>query len=532
VKNLNQQERKLRGAYYTPPAIAKFLTHWAIRSPKDEVLEPSCGDGTFVAAASQMIGKEGGITGIEISSEEAELASSKGGSNTTIICGDAFSWWHSCNAKGKYDAVIGNPPFIRYQDFKRDQRELALGLMVQEGLKPSKLTNAWMPFVVMATQALREGGRLAFVLPAELFQVGYAAQLREYLTRKYDKIRLITFKQRVFEGIQQETILFLGERRDCKSAMIGLADLKDSSELDSLSVDQVCGIATDLNHKHEKWIQYYLNNKEIHLLRELSASADIPRLSDFADVNVGIVTGRNSFFVMNQEVANNLALAEWCAPIIGRSFHIPGLLFNLPELEALRSDNCQVFLLKLEYTNKSTLPAEALKYIEWGENEGYHRGYKCKIRLPAWWKIPSWWIPDGFMLRQIHTAPKIVANSTGATTTDTVHRVRAHLGVDIDQIASASVNSMTLAFSEIYGRSYGGGVLELEPREAVNLPFPRICHDLDIDKVDELSRTARLPDLIDVVDGETLEPMGLTMSEGTMLRNIWDKLSSRRHARK
>lgn len=451
------QERKLRGAYYTPPSIAKFLTNWAIRTPKDEVLEPSCGDGTFVAEAAQAIGKNGGITGIEISPTEARLASDKGGPNTTIICSDAFSWWHSYGAKGKYDAVIGNPPFIRYQDFKRDQRELALNLMIQEGLKPSKLTNAWMPFVVMATQALKDRGRLAFVLPAELFQVGYAAQLREYLTKKYDKIHLVTFKKRIFDEIQQETILFLGERKDCKSAVISLADLTDSNQLDSITIGQNGGIPSDLDHSQEKWTQYYLSKKEIQLLRELSNSPDIPRVSSFADVNVGIVTGRNSFFVINPEQAEGLGLGASCVPIVGRSFHIPGLQFTSSELRQLQSENLKVLLLKLEHLSRSTLPARARSYIEEGESKGYHLGYKCKIRLPAWWKIPSWWIPDGFMLRQIHTTPKIVANSTRATATDTVHRVRAHVGVDIEQIASASINSMTLAFSEIYGRSYGGG---------------------------------------------------------------------------
>ena len=66
-----QQEWKLRGAYYTPTAIAEFLTNWAIRNPKDKILEPSCGDGTFIAAASKLIGEDGAITGIEIAPKEA-----------------------------------------------------------------------------------------------------------------------------------------------------------------------------------------------------------------------------------------------------------------------------------------------------------------------------------------------------------------------------------------------------------------------------------------------------------------------------
>ena len=44
--------------------------------------------------------------------------------------------------------------------------------------------------------------------------------------------------------------------------------------------------------------------------------------------------------------------------------------------------------------------------------------------------------------------------------------------IDPRVLAAASINSVTFAFSEVMGRSYGGGVLELEPREAEPLPFP------------------------------------------------------------
>ncbi len=46
-------ENKLRGGYYTSSAIADWLCAWAIRSPKDRVLEPSCGDGAFLVLLCQ-----------------------------------------------------------------------------------------------------------------------------------------------------------------------------------------------------------------------------------------------------------------------------------------------------------------------------------------------------------------------------------------------------------------------------------------------------------------------------------------------
>src|ERR1039458_8041915 len=44
---------KLRGGYYTSPEVASWLCSWAIRSVKETVLEPSCGNGVFLTAAAR-----------------------------------------------------------------------------------------------------------------------------------------------------------------------------------------------------------------------------------------------------------------------------------------------------------------------------------------------------------------------------------------------------------------------------------------------------------------------------------------------
>jgi adenine-specific DNA-methyltransferase len=56
-------KQKLRGGYYTPQPIADFLAHWAIRSPNDTVLEPSCGDGSMLSAAAKTLIKHGTVPG-------------------------------------------------------------------------------------------------------------------------------------------------------------------------------------------------------------------------------------------------------------------------------------------------------------------------------------------------------------------------------------------------------------------------------------------------------------------------------------
>lgn len=108
--------------------------------------------------------------------------------------------------------------------------------MREEGLKPTKLTNAWVPCVVASTVAARDGGRVGLVLPAELLQVSYAAQLRDYLISHYRRITLITFERLIFDGVTQEVVLFLGVKGN-GPAEIRTVHLKDAQSLGTAKLD-------------------------------------------------------------------------------------------------------------------------------------------------------------------------------------------------------------------------------------------------------------------------------------------------------
>src|SRR5438067_6111273 len=218
--------QKLRGGYYTPQPIADFLANWAIQTPDREILEPSCGDGMLLEAAVQRLIHCGAertsidnlAQGIELVPEEAQKASKRimainDGKPASIDTGDFFTICQTYLAKDRFfDAIIGNPPFIRYQNFPENQRSMAFYLMQRAGLHPNRLTNSWVPFLVAATLLLKKTGRLAMVIPAELLQVNYAAELRYFLTNYYSYLTLVTFKKLVFNGIQQEVVILLSEK--------------------------------------------------------------------------------------------------------------------------------------------------------------------------------------------------------------------------------------------------------------------------------------------------------------------------------
>lgn len=84
-------------------------------------------------------------------------------------------------------------------------------IMRSSGLKPNKLTNIWVPFVVAATELLKSKGKLAMVLPAEILQVNYAAQLRAYLTDRFESTDIIACNDLFFENAEQEVVLLLAD---------------------------------------------------------------------------------------------------------------------------------------------------------------------------------------------------------------------------------------------------------------------------------------------------------------------------------
>ncbi len=366
------------------------------------------------------------------------------------------------------------------------------------------------------------------VVPAEVMQVNYASELRAFLVDELSELTVVTFKRLVFEGILQEVVLLLGVRGQ-GPAQIKVVESDDAMDLPTPAALMSVPRAPALRHESEKWTKYFLEPQGIDALRRVLAG-NISRLGEVADVDVGIVTGRNQFFVLRPSTAAERGIERHLAPLVSKSAHLRGVRFDEADLAQLHADDALCELLALDDECDVSLDQELSRYIEAGEAERVHEGYKCSIRR-SWWAVPSQWRPDAFLLRQIHDHPRIIANLTEATSTDTVHRIRMLNGLAPLKLAAASINSVTFAFSEVMGRSYGGGVLELEPREAEALPFPNAATLTmrDVALVDRLLRDGDLSGALDYVDGKLLSH--LDSEHLSELRRVWERLRDRRLAR-
>lgn len=538
-------KQKLRGGYYTPQIIADFLCRWSINLKTNNVLEPSCGDGSFIESTINRfkelnidvdkIGER--ITGVELIDEEASKAKDRTGAlglgKSPIINSDFFDFVKG-NKDKTYDVVIGNPPFIRYQNFPEKHRKIAIKMMQNLGLKPNKLTNIWVPFLVVSASLLNENGKLAMVIPAELFQVKYAAETRIFLSQFFERITIVAFKKLVFERIQQEVVLLLCEKRVSHGKGIRVIECENLEDLNMIDFVAINGSnVKPIDHSAEKWTKYFLNEEEILLLRRLKEDQRIMACKEIFDTEVGLVTGRNEFFMMKEEQVKEWGLEEYTIPVVSRSNQLKGITFSDKDFHDNSKAQKATHLFLPPDEDFDKLPEVCQKYINYGEEKGFNQGYKTRIRK-RWYITPSRWVPDAFALRQVGEYPKIILNETGASSTDTIHRVRFRAGIDKKLAAVSFLNSLTFAFSEVTGRSYGGGVMTFEPSETVEIRIPNFeGFTIDFDEIDKLMRKRKIEKVLDIVDEALLiKHHGFSRDEVEQIRGIWKKLSQRRINRK
>ena len=543
---------KLRGGYYTSSKVAAWLASWAIRTANDRVLEPSCGDGVFLEAAVRRFGELGlsdpsvasSIVGVEILAEEAAAARLRVrptvGSRVKdmVKTGDFFDWWQETRQPA-FDVVVGNPPFIRYQTFPEPHRSRAMAIMQGFGLTPNRLTNIWVPFVVAAAMSLRPGGRMALVLPAELLQVTYAGQLRSFLTDRFTRIDIVACNELFFENAEQEVVLLLAdgalaevsEANTCRVTLTEAATVADITRKTPAALLKAAQPKT-IRHDSEKWLKYFLTAREIAFMRALRDDCVTTVMKTHAHVDVGVVTGKNEFFVLTGEQVEELGLDGYTIPLISRSAHLKGTKLGKADWKALAAAGDRVHLLHVTAAQVGKLTDKLRHYIREGEAKDYHKGYKCSIRTP-WYAVPSIWTPDGFLFRQIYDFPRIVLNSSGATSTDTIHRLSCNTAKP-ERVIANTYTWLTAASAEIEGRSYGGGVLELEPTEAERLMMPaKLNGAMPLADADRLIRAGRIDDVLKenariVLMGH----MGLSATDCGILRDIWTKMRDRRMARR
>jgi adenine-specific DNA methylase len=455
------RERKAKGVYYTPPAVARFMANWAIRDPDDTVLEPSAGGGVFVQAALERLQSLGAthagrqILAVEVSEAAAE-AVTRLEPEVRVLTRDFLDL--APDDPPSRSAVLGNPPYIRHHLLAQADRARGLKRASELGIELSGLASSWAHFVLHASSFLDpESGRLALVLPSELLTSDYADTIRRFLEAKFAAVRVITFRRPIFEEAQVDAVLLLAEKGSGPTT----ASIEEYADEEHLSMGPRERFPLPVD---ARW-RIALDAASQRTYVGLASSKAWARLGDLARIRIGLVTGANRFFIMDDAARVKRRLpVEMFIPILERPRQLAGLA-------ATRSD---ARLLLVARGPKIGLPDEVRSYVEVGEAAHYDERFKCSIRDP-WYAldIPTA-RPDLLLPYMSHGQPRLVVNRDRLLATNLIHGLELKEKVDPEALSVAALSSASAFSAEREGRTYGGGVFKLEPSEASRLLVPRL----------------------------------------------------------
>ncbi len=531
----DQTKQKLRGGYYTPLDLAAFLVRWISNIEPTRVLEPSCGDGAFFIRAAKQL-QDVNVNGFELDPVEAKKAFRTGKEcgleNLSVRNEDFLGWAVSrlASKKEKFDAVLGNPPFIRYQYLPPVFQDRAEQIFGELDCKFTKHTNAWVPFILASIAMLRPSGRLAMVAPAEILHVAHAQSLRTFLGLQCRRVVIIDPEELWFEGTLQGAVLLMAEKKGTPSEAGNGLVIHPVSGRKFLDDDptRIFEGGAFINGKTVagKWTRAILNKSTRDIIDDLERHSKVRKFNDIARVDVGIVTGANKFFLVDDRTVDEFDLSKWAHPMFGRSEHCPGIIYDKAQhtTNAVKGNPTNFIWFK-DYDVEQN--PKVKKYIRHGEGESLHTRYKCRIRKP-WYTVPSVYATEVGMLKRTHNAPRLILNRIQALTTDTAYRIRMLEG-SADQLVYSFINPLTALSAELEGRHYGGGVLELVPSEIERLLVPTLSiTEPEVEQLDHAIRNSSMDDVLEMQSKKILGALGLSKNKQADILGGWHKLRNRR----
>ncbi|MGL1834676.1 Eco57I restriction-modification methylase domain-containing protein [Rhodocyclaceae bacterium SMB388] len=241
------------GQIFTPEPVVQAML--ALRRNGGRVLEPACGDGAFLRALP-------GAVGVEIDPTHCP----PGARNI-----DFFAY----PERERFDTIIGNPPYVRFQDIPADTRK-----RLRSNLFDGR-SNLYLFFIEKCLRHLAPGGELIFITPRDFMKATSAVRLNRLLYEQGSITDAIELGDaRVFDDAVPNCLIWRFEK-DCRDRSVRHAEVGVSRNLRESLADP-------------QWETRYLVEFAGHLM---FARGDYPlRLSDIAFVKVGAVSGADEIY--------------------------------------------------------------------------------------------------------------------------------------------------------------------------------------------------------------------------------------------
>ena len=385
-----------------------------------------------------------------------------------------------------FDILVGNPPYVSHHNMFLNQRASRGPVERLEDFRLSRMASLWAYFVLHGLRFLKTGGRMAWLLPGSVLHADYAKELLREVSRHFERTAVISIEQRLFlsNGTSEATHILLcdvyGVARPAQVEVVTVKRVEDCANvLEGWPQRRLTGAV--LNGRAQRALTPARRLSEFNSLMRSKLACP---LNDVATLSIGIVTGANKFFVVNEEISQQHKLPESTLhPILAKASISRTLKITPRDFRAARNKGIRCLLIVPRKSERSSAvdsyfdgfpEAERLSNVTFAKRQDW--------RLPDDRKIPHAFLPY-----MHNTGPRIILNGSRVNSTNTIHRLFFKRGVDLTRrklIAISMMSSFSQISAEIEGRSYGGGILKHEIGEAssIQLLLPNHVSKRSIDR--------------------------------------------------
>lgn len=446
------EHRKRFAQFFTPEAIADFMARWVLGGRKKaDVLEPAFGLGAFSRSLFKqnpkvrVVGYEADATIYNYAAENVAQA----GSDVLLYNEDYLraSW------EDKYDGIICNPPYLKFHDY--DNASLVPLVNEQLGIRLNGFTNLYTLFLLKSISQLRDGGRMAYIVPSEFLNSDYGVEVKRALLRSgvLRHVVVVDFTQCAFDDALTTACILLCHK-DGSLSEVRFSHVSDVGQLQASLADYSAWAADQLKPE-TKWKQYY----------EGARSADYRHLvpfSTFAKVSRGIATGANDYFTFRESKKELYGIPERCLMrCVCHSTDVHGLFFTDDDFQRLSHSDKVVYL----FNGRADVEDEhARGYISLGEETGADKRYLTASRKP-WYAIENRKPSPIWVSVFNRKGLRFVRNMAGVSNLTTFHCVYDVGVVDIDVLFGYLVTNVAKEIFMDNSRQYGNGLVKFEPND-------------------------------------------------------------------
>ena len=224
---------------------------------------------------------------------------------------------------------------------------------------------------------------MAFVVPAEIGHAPYSAPLIEYLIKCFDHLQIVAVRKKLFPELSEDCWLLYADGKGGSTGHIKLSVLErfTFSEMPPTETTNV-GVETWRNSWNKRLRPFLLPVMARNLYEQLASDENSLRFREFAQVNIGYVSGANEFFHLRPSEVEKLHIPNSCLQTTVRNARsLPPVQVNTSAVSRWLREDQKTLLLRLRKEQK--LPQSVLAYLRTSQATQAAEAFKCRTRNPC-----------------------------------------------------------------------------------------------------------------------------------------------------